>query len=118
MRPSRLSVVDSSQAADDSVLIIPRMFSDDAGGCRFDQARLPLTMKEYAPPAAPVVVHTSRSHSKGAGQESRACSARWPWSATENITPLERRLPVINFAPSAPVKGAGLDAGSVSGHVA
>jgi len=41
---------------DDNVLVIPRMFSDDDGECRFDRARLPLTVKEYAPPAAPVAV--------------------------------------------------------------
>jgi hypothetical protein len=41
---------------DDNVLIIPRMFSDDDGACRFDQVRLPLVVKEYAPPAAPVAV--------------------------------------------------------------
>jgi hypothetical protein len=42
--------------ADDSLLIIPRMFSDDDGEGRFDQTQLPLTVKEYAPPAAPVTV--------------------------------------------------------------
>jgi len=41
---------------DDGVLLIPRMYSDEAGTCRFDQVRLPLTVKEYAPPAAPVAV--------------------------------------------------------------
>jgi hypothetical protein len=40
----------------DSELVITRMFSDDAGECRFDRVRLPLTVKEYAPPAAPVAV--------------------------------------------------------------
>ena len=41
---------------DDGVLNIPRMFSDSSGDCRFDQTQLPLTFKEYAPPAAPVTV--------------------------------------------------------------
>jgi hypothetical protein len=40
----------------DDALMIPRMFSDATGQCRFDQAHLPLTIKEYAPPAAPVAV--------------------------------------------------------------
>jgi hypothetical protein len=31
-------------------------FSDKAGACRFDQVQLPLMVKEYAPPAAPVAV--------------------------------------------------------------
>ncbi len=37
-------------------LTIPRMFSDAAGECRFDQADIPLVVKEYAPPAPPVAV--------------------------------------------------------------
>ena len=39
-----------------ATLTIPRMFSDAAGECRFDQTDIPLVMKEYAPPAAPVAV--------------------------------------------------------------
>jgi hypothetical protein len=39
-----------------AALTIPRMFSDAAGECRFDQTDIPLVMKEYAPPAAPVAV--------------------------------------------------------------
>jgi hypothetical protein len=41
-----------------ATLTIPRMFSDAAGECRFDQTDIPLVMKEYAPPAAPVTVST------------------------------------------------------------
>jgi hypothetical protein len=41
-----------------ATLTIPRMFSDGAGGCRFDQTDIPLVMKQYAPPAAPVTVST------------------------------------------------------------
>jgi hypothetical protein len=41
-----------------ATLTIPRMFSDAAGECRFDQTDIPLAMKEYAPPAAPVTVST------------------------------------------------------------
>ena len=41
-----------------AALTIPRMFSDAAGECRFDQTDIPLVMKEYAPPAAPVTVST------------------------------------------------------------
>ena len=41
-----------------ATLIIPRMFSDAAGECRFDQTDIPLVMKQYAPPAAPVTVST------------------------------------------------------------
>ena len=37
---------------------IPRVFSDAAGKCRFDQIDISLVMKEYAPPAAPVAVST------------------------------------------------------------
>jgi hypothetical protein len=37
---------------------IPRMFSDAAGLCRFDQVEIPLVTREYAPPAAPVAVST------------------------------------------------------------
>ena len=39
-----------------ATLTIPRMFSDAAGECRFDQTDIPLVMKVYAPPAAPVAV--------------------------------------------------------------
>ena len=39
-----------------ATLTIPRMFSDAAGECRFDQTDISLVMKEYAPPAAPVAV--------------------------------------------------------------
>src|SRR3954469_20750123 len=39
-----------------ATLTIPRMFSDAAGECRFDQTDIPLVMKAYAPPAAPVAV--------------------------------------------------------------
>ena len=41
-----------------TTLTIPRMFSDAAGKCRFDQIDISLEMKEYAPPAAPVAVST------------------------------------------------------------
>jgi hypothetical protein len=41
-----------------TTLTIPRMFSDAAGKCQFDQIDIPLEMKEYAPPAAPVAVST------------------------------------------------------------
>jgi hypothetical protein len=41
-----------------TTLTIPRMFSDAAGRCRFDQVHIRLAMKEYAPPAAPVTVST------------------------------------------------------------
>src|SRR5689334_936067 len=41
---------------DAEALLIPRMYSDEAGACRFDQVRQPLTVKEYAPPAASVTV--------------------------------------------------------------
>jgi hypothetical protein len=41
-----------------ATLTIPRMFSDAAGRCRFDQIDISLEMKEYAPPAAPVAVST------------------------------------------------------------
>ena len=41
-----------------AALTIPRMFSDAAGECRFDQTDIPLVMTEYAPPAAPVAVST------------------------------------------------------------
>ena len=33
-----------------AALTIPRMFSDAAGECRFDQTDISLVMKEYAPP--------------------------------------------------------------------
>ena len=37
-------------------LTVPRMYSDPQGQCCFDRVAMPLTVKEYAPPAAPVEV--------------------------------------------------------------
>jgi hypothetical protein len=41
-----------------ATLTISRMFSDAAGKCRFCQTDIPLVMKEFAPPAAPLAVST------------------------------------------------------------
>jgi hypothetical protein len=46
-------------------LTIPRMLSDAAGECRFDRVEIPLTMKVYAPPAAPVTISSPMSVSNG-----------------------------------------------------
>ena len=44
-----------------ATLTIPRMCSDAAGECRFDQTDISLVMKEDAPPAAPVAVSAPRA---------------------------------------------------------
>jgi hypothetical protein len=44
---------------------LPRMFSDKDGKCRFDTIDFPLSIKEYAPPAARVSVSSPVSFSTG-----------------------------------------------------
>ena len=43
-----------------AALTIPRMFSDAAGECRFDQTDIPLVMKEYAPVAVSAPMPTGQ----------------------------------------------------------
>jgi hypothetical protein len=36
--------------------VIPRMYSDASGECRFDSCEVPLTLQDAAPPAAPFYI--------------------------------------------------------------
>jgi hypothetical protein len=78
---------------DDSQLIIPRMFSDDAGECRFDQSTIPLTVKEYAPPAAPVTLGEPM-------QVGRCVYLRMPpgWFGEQHPTPLRQLVVCLKGA--------------------
>jgi hypothetical protein len=39
-----------------TIMTIPRMFTDEAGESRFDSYKVPLTLHEHAPPAAPFLL--------------------------------------------------------------
>ncbi|HYI82656.1 MAG TPA: hypothetical protein VEX11_05535, partial [Acetobacteraceae bacterium] len=60
---------------DETAFRLPRMYSDQSGECRFDETELPLTLRDFAPPAAPLLVTAdSNDASRGFRSKPATCS--------------------------------------------